>query len=32
MSIFGGSSRDQLRLAYAEAWAKHLAGSPLTPL
>ncbi len=25
-------SRDQLRLAYAQAWAKHLAGSPLTAL
>jgi hypothetical protein len=25
-------SREQLRLAYAAAWAKHLAGTPLTPL
>ena len=32
MSTFDGYSRDQLRLAYAEAWAKHLAGLPLTPL
>lgn len=32
MSVFGGYSRDQLRLAYAEAWAKHLARSPLTAL
>jgi hypothetical protein len=32
MSAFDGYSRDQLRLAYAEAWAKHLAGLPLTPL
>ncbi|HEX3397025.1 MAG TPA: DUF1841 family protein [Steroidobacteraceae bacterium] len=32
MSIFDGYSRDQLRLAYAEAWAKHLAHSPLAPL
>jgi hypothetical protein len=32
MSIFDGYTRDQLRLAYAQAWAKHLAGSPLAPL
>jgi hypothetical protein len=32
MSAFGGYTRDQLRLAYAEAWAKHMARSPLTPL
>lgn len=32
MSLFDGYSRDQLRLAYAQAWAKHLAGSPLAPL
>ena len=32
MSAFSGYSRDQLRLAYAEAWAKHLARSPLSPL
>jgi hypothetical protein len=32
MSVFSSHSRDQLRRAYAEAWAKHLARSPLTPL
>jgi Domain of unknown function (DUF1841) len=32
MSLFDGYSRDQLRLAYAQAWAKHLARAPLTPL
>lgn len=32
MSAFSSHSRDQLRLAYAEAWAKHLARSPLTVL
>jgi Domain of unknown function (DUF1841) len=32
MSLFDGYSRDQLRLAYAQAWAKHLAHSPLAPL
>jgi hypothetical protein len=32
MSLFDGYTRDQLRLAYAEAWAKHLARSPLAPL
>jgi hypothetical protein len=32
MSLFEGYTRDQLRLAYAEAWAKHLARSPLAPL
>jgi hypothetical protein len=32
MSAFSGYSRDQLRLAYAEAWAKHLGRSPLTAL
>jgi hypothetical protein len=32
MSLFDGHSRDQLRRAYAEAWAKHLARSPLAPL
>ncbi|HEX3915606.1 MAG TPA: DUF1841 family protein [Steroidobacteraceae bacterium] len=32
MSIFDSHSRDQLRTAYAEAWAKHLARAPLTPL
>ena len=32
MSVFGSYSRDQLRLAYAEAWAKHQARTPLTAL
>jgi hypothetical protein len=32
MSLFDGYSRDQLRVAYAQAWAKHLARSPLAPL
>lgn len=32
MSAFSSHSRDQLRLAYAEAWAKHLARTPLTAL
>jgi Domain of unknown function (DUF1841) len=32
MSVFNSYSRDQLRLAYAEAWAKHVARTPLTPL
>jgi hypothetical protein len=32
MSLFDGYSRDQLRLAYAQAWSKHLARSPLAPL
>jgi len=32
MSLFEGFSRDQLRLTYAQAWAKHLARSPLAPL
>jgi hypothetical protein len=32
MSVFSSHSRDQLRLAYAEAWAKHVARSPLTAL
>ncbi len=30
--MFDGYTREQLRLAYAEAWAKHLAGVPLTAL
>ena len=29
---FGGYTREQLRQSYAEAWRKHLARSPLTPL
>jgi hypothetical protein len=32
MSLIDGYSRDQLRLAYAQAWAKHVAGAPLAPL
>jgi hypothetical protein len=32
MSVFNSYSRDQLRRAYAEAWAKHLARAPVTPL
>jgi Domain of unknown function (DUF1841) len=28
----GGYTREQLRQSYADAWRKHLAGSPLTPL
>jgi Domain of unknown function (DUF1841) len=32
VSLFDGYSRDQLRLAYAQAWGKHLARSPLAPL
>jgi hypothetical protein len=32
MTIFGSYTREQLRLAYAEAWAKHLGRSPLSPL
>ncbi len=32
MSLFDTYSREQLRKAYADAWAKHLAHSPLTPL
>lgn len=29
---FGGHTREQLRLSYAEAWRKHLARIPMTPL
>jgi Domain of unknown function (DUF1841) len=32
MSVFESYSREQLRHMYSEAWRKHLAGSPLTPL
>jgi hypothetical protein len=32
MSLFDAYSREQLRKTYADAWAKHLAHSPLTPL
>ena len=30
--MFDGYSREQLRRSYAEAWAKHVAGAPLTAL
>src|SRR5450631_4665722 len=30
--MFGFPTRDQLRQAYSDAWRKHEAGSPLTPL
>jgi hypothetical protein len=30
--VFDGYTREQLRRSYAEAWAKHLAGAPVTPL
>ncbi|HEX4240983.1 MAG TPA: DUF1841 family protein [Steroidobacteraceae bacterium] len=32
MPLFDGSSRDQLRQAYADAWRKHLTGEPITAL
>jgi Domain of unknown function (DUF1841) len=32
MTVFDSYSRDQLRQTYADAWRKHLARSPLTPL
>ena len=32
MSVFGHYTREQLRLTYAQAWAKHIGRSPLTPL
>jgi hypothetical protein len=32
VNVFDTYTREQLRLAYAQAWAKHLAGSPLTSL
>jgi hypothetical protein len=32
MSVFGNNTREQLRRTYAEAWAKHLTHSLLTPL
>jgi len=31
-SAIGGYTRDQLRQSYADAWRKHLARTPLTPL
>jgi hypothetical protein len=30
--VVGGYTREQLRLSYAEAWRKHLAHMPMTPL
>ncbi|MGO9931473.1 MAG: DUF1841 family protein [Steroidobacteraceae bacterium] len=32
MMTFDTYAREQLRLSYVQAWAKHLAGSPLTSL
>jgi hypothetical protein len=32
VSSFGSHTRDELRKAYADAWRKHITGSPLTPL
>jgi hypothetical protein len=32
MSLFASQSREQLRLAYAEAWRKHREGVPVSPL
>lgn len=32
MSMSAAYSRDELRRTYAEAWRKHLANAPLTPL
>jgi hypothetical protein len=32
MPVFESHTRDQLRQSYADAWRKHLARSPLTPL
>jgi len=32
MSVFDTYTREQLRLSYAEAWAKHVGRSPLSPL
>ena len=32
MTAFDTHTREQLRQTYAEAWRKHLAQSPLTPL
>ncbi len=32
MTVFDSHTRDQLRQTYLEAWRKHLAHSPLTPL
>ena len=30
--MFGSPTRDELRQAYSDAWRKHAAGLPLTPL
>jgi hypothetical protein len=32
MSVFNSYTREQLRLAYSQAWGKHLARAPLSPL
>jgi hypothetical protein len=32
MPVFESYTRDQLRQTYADAWRKHVARSPLTPL
>jgi len=32
MPLFDSASRDQLRRSYSDAWRKHLARAPLTPL
>jgi beta-phosphoglucomutase-like phosphatase (HAD superfamily) len=32
MSLFESYSREQLREIYAQAWRKHLAGAPVSPL
>lgn len=32
MPVFDSHTREQLRKTYADAWRKHLANSPLTPL
>jgi hypothetical protein len=32
MTLFDSYSREQLRRAYSEAWAKHLQHLPMTPL
>jgi Domain of unknown function (DUF1841) len=32
MSMFDSYTREQLRRTYSDAWAKHLARTPLTPL
>ncbi len=32
MTVSDSFSRDELRRSYADAWRKHLAGTPLSPL